>query len=76
MLNYKVVPYVGNISVKQSSHDAAMAIESIINDYSRHGWSFVSIDRLETAVNDPGCFGINAQKTTSFIQLIIFSRAE
>ncbi len=76
MLTYKVVPYVANISVKQSSQDVAIAIENIINDYANRGWSFVSIDRLETAVNDPGCFGFNAQKTTSFIQLIIFSRAE
>lgn len=74
MKTYKVVPYVANISVKDTTQAVAQRLETIINDFSTQGWSFESVEKFETTVSDPGCWGINAKTSTSFFQLIVFSR--
>ena len=74
MKTYKVVPYVANITVKDSTQAVAERLETIINDFSSQGWSFESVEKFETTVNDPGCWGFGAKTGTSFFQLIVFSK--
>lgn len=74
MRSYKVVPYVANVTVKDSTTTVAQKLESIINDIASQGWKFESIEKFETAVNDPGCFGFNAKTSTTYFQLIVFSK--
>lgn len=74
MKKYQVVPYVANITIKQTSQAVAQSVEDIINDFSRQGWTFETIERIETKVSDPGCFGVGAKASLTFLQLIIFSR--
>ncbi|MBS1744077.1 MAG: hypothetical protein JST81_13680 [Bacteroidetes bacterium] len=74
MKNYKVVPYVANITTKDTTSTVAEKLEILINDFAKQGWNFESIEKFETSVNDPGCFGINAKTSTTFFQLVIFSK--
>ena len=71
---YKVVPYVAKITIKDTTQDVAERLETMINDFAGQGWSFESVEKFETMVNDPGCFGINAKASTNFFQLIVFSK--
>ena len=71
---YKVVPYVANITTKDTTTAVASKLELLINDFSSQGWDFESVEKFETTVNDPGCFGFGAKSATSFFQLVIFSR--
>ncbi|MCH5686966.1 hypothetical protein LWM68_23455 [Niabella sp. W65] len=73
---YKVVPYVANITVKETTGSVAQKLEVLINDFASQGWTFESVEKFETIVNDPGCFGINAKTSTSFFQLVVFSKED
>jgi len=74
MKTYKVVPYTANITVKETTNVVAQKLEIMINDFASQGWSFESVEKFETAVYDPGCFGLGSKATTNFIQLVIFSK--
>jgi hypothetical protein len=74
MKHYKVVPYVATITVKDTTQAVAQRLETIINDHSAQGWSFESVEKFETTVNDPGCWGFGAKSSTSFFQLLVFSK--
>lgn len=74
MKSYKVVPYVANITTKDSTQAVASRLEVMINDLSREGWEVESVEKFETSINDGGCFGIGAKSTTSFFQLVVFSK--
>lgn len=74
MRTYKVVPYVANITVKETTGSVAQKLEVLINDFASQGWTFESVEKFETIVDDPGCFGINAKTSTSFFQLVVFSK--
>lgn len=74
MKTYKVVPYVANITTKDTTTTVAGKLEILINDFSSQGWNFESIEKFETSVDDPGCFGVGAKTTTNFFQLVVFSK--
>lgn len=74
MKTYKVVPYVANITTKDTTSTVAQKLEILINDFASQGWTFESIEKFETSVNDPGCFGLNAKTATNFFQLVVFSK--
>lgn len=74
MKTYKVVPYVANITTNETTGTVAQKLELLINDFAAQGWAFESVEKFETVVNDPGCFGINAKTSTTFFQLVIFSQ--
>ncbi|MGE9313292.1 hypothetical protein ACLOAU_16705 [Niabella sp. CJ426] len=76
MRTYKVVPYVANITVKETTGSVAQKLEVLINDFASQGWTFESVEKFETIVDDPGCFGINAKTSTSFFQLVVFSKED
>lgn len=74
MQSYKVVPYVANITTKDTTSTVAEKLEILINDFASQGWTFESIEKFETKVKDPGCFGVNAKDITHLIQLVVFSK--
>lgn len=76
MKTYKVVPYVAQITTNQTSRAVAESVEKIINDFASKGWQFESIEKIETNVSDPGCFGFGAKNQTSFVQLIVFCKMD
>ncbi len=75
MKTYKVVPYVANITTKETTTTVAQKLEILINDFATQGWTFESVEKFETIVDDPGCFGFNAKTTTNFFQMVIFSKS-
>ncbi len=75
MKTYKVVPYVGNITTKDTTATVARNLEILINDFASQGWAFESVEKFETFVKDPGCFGFGAKTSTNFFQLVIFSQS-
>lgn len=74
MKTYKVVPYVANITTKDTTGTVAEKFELLINDFASQGWVFESVEKFETSVKDLGCFGLNSKNSTSFFQLVIFSK--
>ena len=74
MKEYKVVPYVANITIKETTQAVAKSLEEIINGFANQGWTFESVEKFETKVNDPGCWGFGAKDSTTFLQLVIFIR--
>lgn len=74
MKTYKVVPYVANITVSDTTQAVAQRLEQIINDFSGQGWMFESVEKFETNIKDPGCWGFGAKTATGFFQLIVFSK--
>jgi hypothetical protein len=74
MKNYKVVPYVANITTKDTTTTVAQKLESLINDFASQGWTFESVEKFETTVKDPGCWGFNEKTVTNFFQLVVFSK--
>ena len=74
MRTYKVVPYVANITIKDTTTTVARSLETLINDFASQGWDFESVEKFETSVKDPGCFGMNEKNTTTFFQLVVFSK--
>jgi hypothetical protein len=74
MKSYKVVPYVANITVKDTTQAVAQRLETMINDFAIQGWSFESVEKFETTINDPGCWGFGAKSSTNFFQLVVFSK--
>lgn len=76
MKTYKVVPYVANITTKETTSTVAQKLEVLINDFASQGWTFESVEKFETSVNDPGCFGLNAKSSTNYFQLVVFSKMD
>ncbi|SJZ52067.1 hypothetical protein [Sediminibacterium ginsengisoli] len=74
MKTYKVVPYVAKITTSDTSSMVAEKLEILINDFASQGWTFESVEKFETAVNDPGCFGFGAKTSVNFFQLVVFSK--
>jgi len=47
----KVVPYVANITTKETTATAANKPELLINDFAARGWAFESAEKFETVVD-------------------------
>jgi hypothetical protein len=75
-MNYKVVPFVAQISQKDSTSSVAQQLENLITEYSSQGWEYVRLENVETQVApEAGCFGIGAQPgfTTGF-KMVVFKK--
>ena len=55
MKTYKVVPYVANVTTKQTSQDVALSVQDLINIHADAGWDFGSIEKFETNLIPAGC---------------------
>jgi hypothetical protein len=67
-----VVPFTPSVTTVNPAKSAALELESIIAAHVKVGWEFVSLENLQTVVNNPGCFGFGAKSEMQTIQLIIF----
>jgi len=62
-MEYRVIPFVADVSVTEGTGAAAQQLQDLINKMSQDGWSFLRLENIETIVRDPGksgCFGIGA----------------
>ncbi len=69
MTQYRVVPFVAQITAGQTSDVVAKQLADLINEYGSQGWSYVRLEEVTTIINHPavagnpgsaGCFGIGA----------------
>lgn len=72
-MEFIVVPFVAQITQKDSTAHVAGQLQKVINEYSSKGWEYVRMENVETQVaGTNGCFGLGAKPgfTTSFSMLV------
>ena len=58
-MNYKVKPFIAQVSSKGSTTDVANQVNSFIDQETSDGWEFVSCGNIDTQISGTnGCFGI------------------
>lgn len=75
-MNYKVVPFVAQITQKDTTATVAGQLQTLINEHSAQGWEYVRLENVETAVEpESGCFGFGAKPgyRTSF-KMVVFKK--
>ena len=75
-MDYKVKPFVAQVSNKGNSEDVANQVSSFINKETSDGWEFVSCGNIDTVIEgNNGCFGIGATPTSSTsIMVLVFKK--
>lgn len=72
-MEYKVVPFVAQITQKDSTEHVAQQLQQLINQFASDGWEYVGLENVETQIaGNSGCFGLGAQPpvTTTFKMLV------
>lgn len=62
-MSYKVVPFNAQIRTDEGADRAAAQLEQLVNEHESRGWSFHSLETIDTVVVNPGtngCLGIGA----------------
>ena len=75
-MNYKVVPFIAQITQKDTTATVAGQLQTLINEYSSQGWEYVRLENVDTRVAPTnGCFGIGAKPgfVTSF-KMVVFKK--
>lgn len=72
---YKVVPFIGRITGKQTAVDVAKQLEDTIAHYTGQGWEFQQLSDVNIEVK-PGCLAalLGARVTYINFDQIIFRR--
>jgi hypothetical protein len=79
-MEYRVVPFVADVSVTEGTAAAAQQLQDLINQMAQEGWSFVRLENVETLVRDPGskgCFGLGAvppAQTVTRFDMAVFQK--
>lgn len=75
-MNYKVVPFLAQITRKETTTDVAGQLQNLINEYSAQGWEYVRLEVVETHIEaDAGCFGFGAKPGFNTIfRMIVFRK--
>jgi hypothetical protein len=71
-MDYKVKPFIAQVSNKGNSTDVANQVESFINQETSGGWEFVSCGNIDTQISGTsGCFGIGATPASSTSTMVL-----
>lgn len=75
-MNYKVVPFVAQITQKDTTSKVAGQLQTLINEHSTQGWEYVRLENVETQVApENGCFGIGAKPGFNTIfKMVVFKK--
>jgi len=75
-MEYKVKPFVAQVSSAEGSSAVAEQVASFIEHESVDGWEFVSCGNIDTTIaGSGGCFGIGAKpSTTTSVMVLIFKK--
>ena len=75
-MEYKVNPFVAQVSSSGTSSVVAEQVASFIQQEAVDGWEFVSCGNIDTTIaGSGGCFGIGAKPSTSTsIMVLIFKK--
>ena len=56
-MEYKVVPFVAQITQKDTASSVASQLETLIRTYNSQGWEYIRLENVETQVApENGCF--------------------
>jgi len=75
-MEYKVKPFMVQVSSKGTSDDVAGQVASFIAKEAVDGWEFVSCGNIDTEIaGSSGCFGIGAKPASSTsIMVLVFKK--
>ena len=75
-MEYKVKPFISQVSSGGSSAEVANQVSSLINEETSEGWEFVSCGNIDTQIEGTsGCFGIGATPASSTsIMVLVFKK--
>jgi hypothetical protein len=75
-MTYKVIPFVAQITHKDTSRQVAQQLENLVITQAESGWEFVRLESVETYIQaDPGCFGLGAKPGyTSIYKMAVFKQ--
>ena len=80
MYQYKVVPFIGQISTGLFSRDNAATVskqlQELINQHSNQGWEFYSVEKINIEIK-PGCIAGLLGRTSNFVSFdqVIFRKS-
>lgn len=61
-MEFKVVPFLAQITRNDTSAKVATQMQTIIDDNKTQGWDYMRMDSVQTYIDaDQGCFGIGAK---------------
>ena len=71
-MEYKVKPFMVQVSSKGSSADVASQVEAFISQEASDGWEFVSCGNIDTQIEGTnGCFGFGAKPASSTSTMVL-----
>ena len=73
-MSYTVKTIIPSISSTGGTSQMQTMVQSAIDEHSAQGWEFISMESVETTVNDNGCFGFNAKSYRTVILILIFKK--
>ena len=75
-MDYKVVPFLAQITQKDTTATVAGQLQALINEHSSQGWEYVRLENVETQVApENGCFGIGAKPGFNTIfKMVVFKK--
>lgn len=75
-MEFLVVPFVAQITQKDTTNHVALQLQRVINEHSAKGWEYVRMESVETLVEGTnGCFGIGAKPSyTTACTMLVFKK--
>jgi len=75
-MEYEVVPFVAQITRKETTGEVAEQLQKLINEHSKSGWEYVRMEVVETEIApDAGCFGIGAKTGFNTVfRMVVFKK--
>ncbi|MCB9257419.1 MAG: hypothetical protein H6579_09835 [Chitinophagales bacterium] len=71
-MQYKVLPFISNVSFGSGQNEAVRQLESFIERETIDGWEFVSCGNINTNIaGSNGCFGIGSTPDRSISTLVM-----
>lgn len=75
-MEFLVVPFVAQITQKDTTNHVAKQLQRVINEHSSQGWEYVRMENVETFVEGTsGCFGFGAKPSyTTACTVLVFKK--
>lgn len=75
-MNYKVTPFIAQITREQTTTDVAEQLQKLINEHASQGWEYQRLEVVETQIAaDLGCFGIGAKpEINTVFRMVVFKK--
>jgi hypothetical protein len=74
-MTYRVIPFIGRITTKQSPVDVSNQLEALINEAADEGWQFEQVNNVNIEVK-PGCLAglFGAKPDYVHFDMVVFRR--